>query len=113
VKGGFSLPPTLHAVHASTKSIITAKPNLTRRWAFNQLAMVMMASSQTNQRIPAGFPRGGSITLGPCPGPTIEAAVVVTVTVAVEVFDPATVTELGETVHVAAVGAPLQLRETA
>jgi hypothetical protein len=51
--------------------------------------------------------------LGPCPGPTIEAAVVVTVTVAVEVFDPSSVTELGKTVHVAAVGALLQLRETA
>jgi hypothetical protein len=53
------------------------------------------------------------MTLGPCPGPTIEAAVVVTITVAVEVFDPSSVTELGEMVHAAAVGARLQLRETA
>ena len=43
----------------------------------------------------------------------MEAAVVVTVTVAVEVFDPSSVTELGKTVHAAAVGALLQLRETA
>jgi hypothetical protein len=53
------------------------------------------------------------MTLGPCLKPTIEGAAVVTVTVAVEVLVPFSVTELGEMVHAAAVGARLQLRVTA
>jgi hypothetical protein len=40
------------------------------------------------------------------------AAAVVTVTVATEVFKPSRVTELGETVHEAALGAPLHFRLT-
>ena len=60
-------------------------------------------------------PKAGKIHCGLGPGlvPSIPWAVVVTVTVAIEALDPFKVTALGDTVHVPACGAPLQVRLTA
>jgi hypothetical protein len=57
----------------------------------------------------------GKIHRGPSLGlvPSIPWATVVTVTVVVEALDPFRVTALGDTVHVPACGAPLQVRFTA
>jgi hypothetical protein len=54
---------------------------------------------------------GGAIR-GTNNGGENERAVVVNVTVAVAAFFPSSVTDDGETVHIAAVGAPVQLQVT-
>jgi len=54
---------------------------------------------------------GGAIR-GKASGGANERAVVVNVTVTVAGFFPSSVTDDGETVHIAAVGAPVQLQVT-
>jgi hypothetical protein len=63
-------------------------------------------AATNNHRCESGAVRGESS------GGDIERAVVVKVTVAVAACTPSSVAELGETVQVAAAGAPLQLQVT-
>ena len=60
----------------------------------------------------AQIPTPGGPGRGPFSRNPIEDAVVVTVTMTLEAVDPLSVTELGEGVQVAAVGAPVQAKFT-
>jgi len=73
-----------------------------------------ITASRSNKHNAASTSRestGGAIR-GKASGGENERAVVVSVTVAVAVFFPSRVTDDGETVHIAAVGAPVQVQVT-
>jgi hypothetical protein len=73
-----------------------------------------ITASRSNEHNAASTSRestGGAIR-GTNNGGENERAVVVSVTVAVAAFCPSRVTDDGETVHIAATGAPVQLQVT-
>ena len=98
-------PPFPQEVHSTTNSIGNARLIQTRcrLTAVAKLASMAKVTTHGSQ---------GSPPCGPGGGPSIERAVVVTVTVTIASVVPSSVTEEGATVQVAAVGAPLQLNDT-
>jgi len=69
-------------------------------------------ASQANNAAHVLHRRVGGAYRGKAKGGANERAVVVNVTVTVAGFFPSSVTDDGETVHIAAVGAPVQLQVT-
>jgi hypothetical protein len=83
-----------------------------QREARPQLQLAIKTASHANSAASAHHGAIGGPCRGKTSGVTIPRAVVVKVTVAVAGFDPSSVTDDGETAHVAAAGAPVQLQVT-
>ena len=73
---------------------------------------ITAARSKTHSTIKTSRGNIGGAIRGKASGGENERAVVVSVTVAVAAFFPSRVTDDGETVHIAAVGAPVQVQVT-
>ncbi len=99
-------PPLPQEVHSTTNSIGNARLIQTR---CRLTAVAKLASiAKLNSHRSHGSPDSGSGR-----GNNIDRAVVRTVTVTIASVVPSSVSEDGETEHVDAVGAPLQLSDTA
>ncbi len=98
-------PPLPQEVHSTTNSNGTARLRQARRLtAVAKLASIAKLNSHRSH----GSPDSGSGR-----GNNIDRPVVRTVTVTIASVVPSSVSEDGETEHVDAVGAPLQLSDTA
>jgi len=106
-----SIPPPQEVQNATRTGTADAPSHSRLREAQANLWTNTKASNQTTQtgntlRICSGAERGMAN------GSEMVRAIVVKVTVAFAAFVPSSVTEAGDTVHVAAGGAPVQLQVT-
>ena len=99
-------PPLPQEVHSTTNSNGTVRLSQTRR----RLTAVAKPASIADAKVHGSH---GSPDSGPGKGNNIDRAVVRTLTVTIASVVPSSVSEEGETEHVDAVGAPLQLSDTA
>jgi len=104
-------PQATQEISKSTVAARTArlKRTLRRRIAAREESVASTSSHATHGMASGPMPPGGSSRRV---GPASERAVVVTVTVGLATSVPSRVTEDGEMEHVAADGAPVQLRPT-
>jgi hypothetical protein len=111
--GGLAYPPPQEYAKSETAMTLAAAARPGRcREARLKLQSINRAANQAKHatNISSGCIRGAN--RGPNKGGVIARGIVVSVTVAVAPVDPSSMTGEGETVHMAAVGAPVQLQVT-